>query len=255
MGWSIFKYENSFITTTREHINGIPCLKLRPKGFEGLLPTVIFYHGWHSSKDFLRFKALVIASHGYQVILPDALHHGDREAIDHDDPHNLEKYFWKIILQSVTESKGLIEAIVNEHKADPARIALIGSSMGAITAGGVFAHNSNVKCLVGLNGAFAWQECIRRNYLPSVSEEDKKLIEYYDLMNNGDKINKRAILILHGTEDTSVPIESQRLFYKKVSPLYVKNPERLEFIEESGVDHKITIGMMQDAVMWLKKYL
>ena len=73
MVWSIFQYENSFITTTEEEINGVPSLKFKPKGYDGLLPTVIYYHGWHSSKDFKRFEALTIASHGYQVIVPDAL--------------------------------------------------------------------------------------------------------------------------------------------------------------------------------------
>ena len=255
MGWSIFQYENSFITTTKEEINGIPCLKFKPKGYEGLLPTVIYYHGWHSNKDFIRFEALVIASYGYQVIVPDALHHGDRDAIDHDDPQNLEKYLWKIILQSVKESKKFIEAIVNNHEADSTRIGIMGSSMGAITAGGIFAHNPDVKCLVGFNGIFAWEESMKRNYLPQASENNKELIEYYDLMNNGDKIKERAILILHGTEDTSVPIESQRLFFNKILPLYIKDPKKLEFIEESNVNHRVTAGMLQEAVTWFKKYL
>jgi dienelactone hydrolase len=255
MVWSIFEYENSFITTTREEINGIPCLKFKPKGYEGLLPTVIFYHGWHSSKDSKRFQALIIASHGYQVIVPDALHHGERDAIDHDDPQNLERYLWGIVLQSVKESKKFIESIVNNHDADSTRIGLMGSSMGAITAGGIFAHDLDVKCLVGINGTFAWQESIKRNYSPSTSEDSKELIERYDPMNSGDKIKERAILILHGTEDTSVPIETQRLFFNKMLPLYIKNPKKFEFIEESNVNHRVTTGMLQEAVRWFKEHL
>lgn len=255
MVWSIFKYENSFITTTEEEINGVPCLKFKPKGCEGVLPTVIFYHGWHSSKEFKRFEALTIASHGYQVIVPDALHHGDRDPIDHDDPQNLEKYLWKIILQSVKESKKFIEEIVNNHEADPKRIGIMGSSMGAITAGGVFVENPNLKCLVGLNGTFAWQESIKRNYSPAVIEDNKGLIEQYDLMNNGDKIKERAILILHGTEDTSVPIETQRLFFNKMRPLYNENPEKFEFIEASNVNHHTTVGMLEKTIMWFKEQL
>ena len=255
MVWSIFEYENSFITITREEINAVPCLKFEPKGYEGLLPTVIYYHGWHSSKDAKRFEAQVIASNGYQVIVPDALHHGDRDAIDHDNQQNLEIYLWEIILQSVKESKKFIEVIINEHEADSTRIGIMGSSMGAITAGGIFAHNPDVKCLVGFNGIFAWQEAIKINHLPSTSEVNMELIKHYDLMTNGDKIKERAILILHGTEDTSVPIESQRLFFNKMIPLYIKDPNKLEFIEESNVNHRVTTGMLQEAVTWFKKYL
>lgn len=92
MVWSIFTYENSYITITREGINKVPCLKFKPKGYKGLFPTVINYHGWHSSKEFKRFEALVIASHGYQVIVPDAFHHGDRDPIDHDNSQNVDRY-------------------------------------------------------------------------------------------------------------------------------------------------------------------
>ncbi len=255
MPWSIFNYENSFITITREEINGIPCLKFKPKGYIGLMPTVIFYHGWHSSKDFIRFKALIFATNGYQVIVPDALHHGERNPIDYDNPQNFERYLWKIVLQSVEESKKFIESIINDHEADPKRIGITGNSMGAITAGGVFVDNPNIKCLVGFNGSFAWQHSIKVNSMPQVSEENKKLIEYYDPMNNGDKLKERAILILHGTEDTSVSIESQRVFFNEMLPLYAENPEKFQFIEEEKIDHQTTTGMMEQAVMWFKKYL
>ena len=254
MVWSIFQYENSFITTTREKINGVPCLKFKPKDHKGLLPTVIFYHGWHSSKEFKKFQAMSIAGFGYQVIVPDALHHGDREPIDHDDPQNLERYLWEIILQSVKESQKFIEIIISGHQADPARIGVMGSSMGAITAGGVFVDNSDVKCLVGFNGSFAWQEAIKRKNLPT-SLNNKELIEYYDPMNNVDKIKERAISILHGVDDTSVPIDSQRLFFNKMHPLYIKNPEKLELKEYPKINHKITTGMLESAITWFKEQL
>jgi uncharacterized protein len=255
MSWSIYEYENDFVTITKENIDGIPSLKFRPKGYNGLLPTVILYHGWHSSKDFMRFKSLIIATNGYQVIVPDALYHGDRDPIDYDDPQSEKRYLWKIILQSVEESKEFIQTIINEHQADPMRIGITGSSMGTITAGGVFIANPNVKCLVGMNGAFSWQELIEKNCLEPSDPADKDLIEYYDPMNNGDKLNNRPILILHGIEDTSVSIESQRLFFNKMLPLYSDNLEKFQFEETSGIDHKITVGMIQETVTWFKKYL
>jgi len=255
MVWSIFQYENSFITTTKEKINGVPCLKFKPKGYKDLLPTVIYYHGWHSSKDFKRFEALIIASHGYQVIVPDALYHGDRDAIDHDVQKNYEKYLWEIILESVKESKDFIKTLVNQHEADPERIGIIGSSMGAISAGGVFVDNPYVKCLVGLNGTFAWHESIKRNSLPSTTDDNKKLISQYDPINRIDKIKERAILILHGVDDNSLPIDGQRIFFNKTLPLYTKNPKNLDFIEVANVNHQLTTGMLEKAIMWFKEHL
>lgn len=255
MGWSVFQYENNFISTTREEANGIPFLKFRPKGYEGALPTVIFYHGWHSSKEFIRFNAMTIATFGYQIIVPDALHHGERDVIDYDNPGTIEKYLWKIILQSIRESRQFIDTIVNHHEADATRLGIMGSSMGAITAGGILVENPDVKCLIGLNGTFAWQEAIKRKYMPEPSEVDKELIRCYDPLNNRDKIKEKAVLILHGVGDTSVPIETQRLFYNEVRPLYIKKPSNIQLIEVSNINHKITMGMMEDAVTWLKEHL
>lgn len=253
--WSIFPYENHFIDITREEINGIPCLRFAPKGQGGPYPTMINYHGWHSSKDFKRFESMTIASHGYQVIVPDALYHGDRGAIDHDNPQNLERFLWDIILQSVKESGGFIEEIINRYQADPEHIGIMGDSMGAITAGGVFAVNPGLKCLIGLNGAFAWQEAINRKNLPDAGQQNLELIKHCDLMNNQDKLRERALLMLHGTEDTSVSVDNQRYFYNKIQPLYTKHPERLSLMEASGVNHRTTTGMLERAIIWLKENL
>jgi len=41
--WSIFEYENDFITTTKEKIDDISYLVFNPKEYNGLLLTVIYY--------------------------------------------------------------------------------------------------------------------------------------------------------------------------------------------------------------------
>jgi dienelactone hydrolase len=110
MVWNIFEHRNQFINTEKIKINNqIPCLKFTPRDNKGIMPTVIFYHGWHSSKDFQRFKAQILACNGYQVFVPDALHHGERDPIDHDAPEMLDKYLWEIIFQTVRESETLID--------------------------------------------------------------------------------------------------------------------------------------------------
>lgn len=255
MVWSIFQYENNFVTTTKEEINGVTCLKFKPKNSNGLLPTILNYHGWHSSKDFKRFESLVIATNGYQVIVPDALYHGDRNPINHDDPQNCERYLWEIILQNIKESKKFIQEIINTHEADPLRIAIIGDSMGAISATGIFIDNPNLKCLVGVNGNYTWQESIKINELPPTNEGNKELIKYYDPLYNEDKIKERDVLILHGNADSTFSIDTQKLFYNKLLPLYIKNPNNFEFLDVSNVNHRITTGMLERAIIWFKEHL
>ncbi|SCY55761.1 dienelactone hydrolase family protein [Alkaliphilus peptidifermentans] len=245
MEWSIFKQENAFVMITEEKAGDIPYLRVNPKKYTGVLPTVIYYHGSHSNKDFIRFQAMSIACFGYQVIVPDALYHGERRSIEYS-----VKYIWEIMLKSIQESDVLIKMAIEKHDADPTRIGVIGDSMGAITAGGVFIKHNYLKCLSGFNGAFAWQECIKMNILP-LSEIYKDEIELYDPMTNEEKVKGRAISIFHGVEDTSIPIEIQREFVDRMRSLYTSHQDKLQLIEFSNVNHRVTTSMLENLITWL----
>jgi len=234
---------------TEEKAGYIPYLRVNPKEYVGVLPTVIYYHGSHSNKDFIRFQAMSIASFGYQVIVPDALYHGERESIEYN-----VKYIWEIIFKSIQESDVLIKRAIEKHDADPIRIGVMGDSMGAITAGGVFIKHDELKCLAGFNGAFAWQECVKMNVLPS-SDLYKDEIELYDPMTHEEKIKDRAISIFHGVGDTSLPIEIQRKFVDRMRPLYTSNKDKLQIIEFSNVNHRVTTSMLENLITWLKANL
>ncbi len=254
MVWSIFEHECNLIDVKNVSIAGIPTLKFRPKDAIGLLPTVIVYHGWHSSKEFERFEAMTIATHGYQVFVPDALYHGDRGAIDYDTPGVIDKTLWPIILQSVSESDGFISAIIEEHETDPSRIGLMGTSMGAITAGSIFAKHSQLKCFVGYIGTLAWEEATKRGVLPEPGMLHREILSS-DPLNNLDTLAERPILMCNGKADTSIPFEIQSYAYEQLKPYYKLHPERLVLIGWDGLPHTVAMSMYQQGVMWLKNYL
>lgn len=259
MVWKVFEVESQLVSSERVVIGDISCLRYRPKGSSGLLPTVIYYHGWHSSKEYQRFKGTVLAAYGYQVIIPDAIFHGERNPIDYDKPGAFEKYFWDVVFKNTEESQFLIENIVDKYEADPSRIAVMGNSMGGFSASGVFIKNSNLKCMVNTNGSCAWvkaEELFREiaNMNP-INEERIKELFVYDPMYNKEKLKNRPILMLHGDRDSSVPIDCQRDFFKEISPSYSENPERLKLVEIPRMDHYISTGMFEEAIEWFRKYL
>ncbi len=166
MEWSIFELENKHIRIEKKTISKIPYLRFVPNQHDEVLPTIVYYHGWQSSKEYMRFQAMSIASFGFQVIVPDALHHGERGQINYEDPESGNKYLWEIIANSVEESTGLIEHVISECSADREQIYLIGSSMGAITVAGIFTMNQHIKGIAGFNGAYSWNRAIEMKVLP-----------------------------------------------------------------------------------------
>ena len=252
-------FENEHISIDKIEIDNIPCLKIRPRDEKGLLPTVLYYHGWSSNKDYQHLKGSILSSQGYQVIVPDAIHHGERGSLDYDNLKVAEKYFYDIIIQNVKESKGLIENIIKNHDADPDRIAVMGSSMGGFSVSGIFIKNPKLKCLVVFNGSCAWIDSAenfrkKAGKAPLNQEEISRLFKY-DPLKNSQLLNMRPILMFHGDSDSIVSIESQRLFYDEILPLYRNNLEDFKLIEIPRLNHYISIGMLEEAILWMRKHL
>ncbi len=247
--------QNNTIVSEIE-LAGIPCLWVKPNNNE-IAATVILYHGWSSYKEYLQFFASTISQYGYQVILPDLLHHGERGILNYADVNVQITNFWPIITQTVVESKDLIDSVVKTCNADINKLAVIGESLGGFSAAGVFAHNTFIKCLVNLNGSCAWEKAeeVFGNVLGMPpKKEDLSLIRKYDPILHKDKLNLRPMLLIHGTPDTVVPIESQKYFYNQILPIYGESNEDLKFVEISRLNHYITINMTEDTVNWLDKY-
>ncbi len=249
---------NSNIVEEKICIGRIPAILLRPKELKGTYPTIIFYHGWSSKKELQRIRGLILSTVGYQVLIPDAIYHGERNPIDYSTSY--EKYFWKIILNNLEESGVIIDELISKYNADPNRIGVIGNSMGGFTAAGIFTHNPRVKALVVLNGSCAWRNSneVFKSFLELELDEDLKEIEdkvnQIDPMNNLELLKDRPILMLHGNSDSVVSIESQRIFFKSIEPLY-QDKNRIKLVEYNNLNHFVTTNMMEESIIWFHKYL
>lgn len=242
------------------NVDGIPALLFRPKGKEGLLHTVIFYHGWGSKKDSQRLRAFILCSLGYQVIIPDAIHHGERGYFNYLNPNNVRDYFWATIFKNMEESKTIIDEAIEEYDADPHTISVMGHSMGGFSAAGIFTHNEDIHKLVVFNGSCNWigandifKESIKFKGSQK-SKEIEKMINNLDPMNNLQSIINRHVLLLHGADDSVVSIKSQRLFYEKIKPLY-DDKNKITFKEYPNLDHYLVTDMMEEVAKWFKELL
>ncbi|XEC95776.1 alpha/beta fold hydrolase [Paenibacillus tarimensis] len=231
-------------------IAGIPYLELNPSNEP--IGTVLLYHGWASSIESYSFFASIVSHWGYKVVIPELPYHGERGTLDYSDNSVLEQYFWNVVLQGVKE----VEELTAELSKTGDKIGIIGHSTGGFIAAGAFSKVPSLRAAVVINGSCAWvkfeellREKIGREPIPS---DRRDTIFKNDPVSQIDFEDNRALLILHGKEDSTVPIESQRYFIDVMSN---RSSGELHFIEYTGVNHQITLGMLQKSKEWLDAHL
>ncbi len=241
-------------------LGNIPCTYVRPN-YHTNKGTIIYYHGWSSKRKNGLFIGKILAFHGHSVILPDAIHHGERNALENYNVESMKKFFWDTIFCTVDEYKSLISIATEKLNIDKSNVGVIGSSMGGFIASGVFAENKEIKCLISLNGACAWEKAenifkdIDRDGKGAASSEQREKIIKNDPLTKKYDLFPRPILMLHGDSDTSVDIEIQRYFFSEIKDLYKDKIERLKLIEVERLNHYKTVEMIEESLTWFDKYL
>lgn len=248
--------KSNYIIEEKVMIQEIPAIIFRPIKVDKPIPTVIFYHGWSSNKELQRLRGFILASVGYQVVIPDAINHGERNALTDYGPEEAIEYFWDVVFKNIEEYSIIERELTGKYNADSKRIAVMGNSMGGFTSGGIFAHNKDVKALVVFNGCCGWENFNETQEITITEKLEvvEKKVEELDPMNHLNALIDRPILLLHGDSDVVVPIDSQRIFYNKLSPMY-NNKERISFIEYPRLNHVVSTNMMEETINWLGKYL
>ncbi len=243
----------------RGYIDDISLIRMKLKDNKGKVPTIIMYHGWSSDKESQRLRAFILANLGYQVLIPDAINHGERNRLENYDAENSVKYFWPTVLNNIEEAKKVIDYCVLHCDSDPDRIGVIGHSMGGFSAAGVFTYNEFIKTAVILNGSFNWRhfnQIVKKGMSIDDNRFDKEeeKLDSIDPMNNMDLIINRPVLLLHGSDDRVVNIESQRVFYREIKPLY-SDKSQIQLIEYNDLGHFVSTNMMSDTAIWFRKNL
>lgn len=252
--------ESGLINEEKHVVDGIPLLRLVAKEVEEPYKTVVFYHGWSASKDTQRMRGLILASFGYQVIIPDAIHHGERGSLDYSDPETMATYFWPTVLKNMEEYSTIKGKAIEDFVAREESIGVVGNSMGGFTASGIFTYNPEIQALVVLNGSANWSgandvfEELIPDELPESLKREKRELAKIDPINNIEKIAGRPVLLLHGAKDQVVDKASGKEFYNRAYKEY-KDKSKIKFVEYERVNHTVTTKMMEEALAWLDKFL
>lgn len=239
-------------------IGDIPFLMAEKEEHKGMpLPLFIFVHGYTSAKEHNLHFAYTLAEKGLRVILPDALHHGER--IAPNPPKVMEYEFWNIVHQGIKDVNAIIDWAKDNHFVSNNEIAVGGTSMGAIITYGSLVNNPDIHAGCALMGTpshedFArWQiERIEKagHKLPLTIEELEKsyeLIRQFDLVQNHEKLNNRPLFIWHSETDAVIPYEFAKPY---VSRLTESNSQSV-YMNDKTSGHKVSRPAFLNAVEWI----
>ncbi len=131
----------------KETVAQVPVLHVvKKEKREERLPFILFIHGFTSAKEHNLHFGYLLAEAGYRVILPDALHHGERDSSLSD--RELQLAFWNIVTRTITEIKKIKEELELRNLIQPDRVGLAGTSMGGLS------HLAHLPCIHGLKRPF-----------------------------------------------------------------------------------------------------
>lgn len=246
------------IEISTETFAGIECLHATPAGKQQTpLPTILFWHGFTSSKEVYAYFAVELAKAGFRVVLPDADMHGSR--YNGDAELRLTR-FWDILKSNIDEVKPLEVAL--QHLIAEGRFAVAGASMGGMTALGAMArynHITSVACMMGSGYFISLSQTLFPPLVATTPEQKKELAEKlaplaeYDVSQQLEKLADRPLLIWHGEADEVVPAAESARLEKALREATLD--AQLTYITEKGIGHRITPPALSAIAAFFKDHL
>ncbi|HBK27129.1 MAG TPA: alpha/beta hydrolase [Dialister sp.] len=237
------------LKTEKVYVEGIPVHVVYPIQEEG--KAVILYHGWSSQAQFQLTKAAILAIHGYTVFIPDAMHHGERDALT--DYYQVEDYdiFWKTIFQNIEEYPKILSFVKTKGYKKP---YIMGHSMGGMTVLGIGStYPTTMKGIISFNGSGDWlltHLFMQARFGIAASPEWNlyPVLKEKNPLAHVDEMKNIPIFMTNGESDISVDPRAQAHFYDVLK----QSGGQATRITYPLLGHFVTTNMMDDAMRWME---
>jgi dipeptidyl aminopeptidase/acylaminoacyl peptidase len=227
------------------------------------LPLVVLPHGGPWARDVLGFdwQPQVLASRGYAVLQPNFRgSRGNGRALEEAGNGEFGR-------KMQTDLSDGVRHLVQQGLIDPKRVAILGASYGGYAAlAGATLDPGVYSCAVSIAGLCDPDAFISYLLESTNNIDTPAIVRWRQIL--GDKSGwdditpvKQAarascpILLIHGTDDTVVPISQSR----KMESALKQAGKPVEFVTYTGQDHWETVGsarieMMKAALAFLDKH-
>lgn len=248
------------IELTTETLAGIACLHAAPAGQRhNRLPTVLFYHGFTSSKEVYAYFAVALAQAGFRAVMPDADLHGARY---HGDAETRLSRFWDILKKNIDELPQLEAALRAEDLIAGDRFAVAGASMGGMTALGAMARYPQIQSIACMMGSGYFMQLSQTLFPPLVVRSPQQQEQFdarmaplaeYDPSTRLERLGNRPLLLWHGEADELVPFAESARLERALREQGLAH--HLTSLAEKQIGHKITPSALTALVSFFKHHL
>jgi fermentation-respiration switch protein FrsA (DUF1100 family) len=241
-----------------ERFAGIETLHAVPAGMKtAALPTVVFYHGFSSSKTVYSYFAVALAQAGFRAILPDAPQHGAR--FDGDATARAQQ-FWQILQQNLSEFGPLSAALCEAGLIQPGQLYVAGASLGGMTALGLMSAHPEIDAVASLMGS-GYYTTLARSLFPPVEwhrpgaraefEAIVAPLARFEAVRNLERLAHRPLFLWHGEADDVVPVTESFSLQQALQTAGLA--ENLRWQWEAGVKHRITPAALDGCVAFFSR--
>ena len=250
-------------SVARRHVAGVPVLLALPdEAAMRPLPTALWFHGLGTGAEVHRPELERVAGAGVLAVGVDAAGHGARELpwlrarIDASTQAAALDLVLGLAAETIAELPALVRALAEERLADPARVSLVGISMGGyLVYGAVPALASSgippLRAAVAILGSPEWPATpagpgARRAAARGASPHE-------DL----EPFRRVALLSVTAERDTNVPPAEARRLHERLARGHPA-PERQRYVELAGEPHlmgaEAWARAMEETLGWLERF-
>jgi len=197
----------------------IPALVLYKGSLEAAAKngTIIFYHGFASTKEAGDKELNSLMKEGYLVVAVDNVDHGERKATDFDSKYservgNFDDEFTKAVFNTADEVSDIIDYVISDLAPKAEKFATCGISMGGYITFRSILCDKRISVAIPILGSPTWKS-------------SDPVIQQFSPHNFASFFSPCKILSLNGGADESVPPHNTREFHKTLDQIYGQTKE------------------------------